>query len=188
MEKKCGKAPHIYSSTPTKNMPSPESKQLEMKLFDEPLWNYARAIQIDSHACKAVLQKLCDDKPKEEEIRKHFRDNMLQYANVIEVQIDPHKELEQIIPAIIEELEEMLQNGDWMCAKLNTIKNVEWTLLEFDLKRLEKTADWEQIKELRGKWRKLYDDWFRNGGDVPDFAKVMEKMKTNLNVLLSGQV
>ncbi|KAI3421120.1 hypothetical protein GPALN_014747 [Globodera pallida] len=55
MEKKCGKAPHIYSSTPTKNMPSPESKQLEMELFHEPLWNYARAIQIDSHACKGNI-------------------------------------------------------------------------------------------------------------------------------------
>uniref|UniRef100_A0A183C5B3 Phage protein n=1 Tax=Globodera pallida TaxID=36090 RepID=A0A183C5B3_GLOPA len=27
-----------------------------MELFDEPLWNYAKAIQIDSHECKAVLQ------------------------------------------------------------------------------------------------------------------------------------
>ncbi|KAI3421149.1 hypothetical protein GPALN_014777 [Globodera pallida] len=112
---------------------------------------------------------------------------MLQYANVIEVQIDPHKELEQIIPAIIEELEEMLQNGNWMCANLNTIKKVEWTLLEFDLKRLEQTADWEQIEKLRGKWQELYDDWFIKGGNVPDFAKVMKKMKKNLNVLLSAK-
>ncbi|KAI3421117.1 hypothetical protein GPALN_014744 [Globodera pallida] len=59
MEKECGKAPHIkhnYRETPTENTPSRMSKQLEMELFHEPLWNYARAIQIDSHACKAVLQ------------------------------------------------------------------------------------------------------------------------------------
>ncbi|KAI3421122.1 hypothetical protein GPALN_014750 [Globodera pallida] len=58
MEKECGKAPHIkhdYRETPTENTPSRMSKQLEMELFDEPLWNYARAIQIDSHACKGNL-------------------------------------------------------------------------------------------------------------------------------------
>uniref|UniRef100_A0A914HKL8 Uncharacterized protein n=1 Tax=Globodera rostochiensis TaxID=31243 RepID=A0A914HKL8_GLORO len=59
MEAECGKAPHIkhaYWSTYTKNTPSRRSKQLEMELFHEPLWNNARAIQIDSHECKAVLQ------------------------------------------------------------------------------------------------------------------------------------
>uniref|UniRef100_A0A183BMA7 Ras-GEF domain-containing protein n=1 Tax=Globodera pallida TaxID=36090 RepID=A0A183BMA7_GLOPA len=55
MEKECGKAPHIkhnYWETPTENTPSRMSKQLEMELFHEPLWNYARAIQVDSHTCK----------------------------------------------------------------------------------------------------------------------------------------
>uniref|UniRef100_A0A914HIX3 Uncharacterized protein n=1 Tax=Globodera rostochiensis TaxID=31243 RepID=A0A914HIX3_GLORO len=50
-------------------------------------------------------QKFCDEKPQ------HFRDNMLRYAHGIQADIDPQKELQQIISAIIEELEEMLQNG-----------------------------------------------------------------------------
>uniref|UniRef100_A0A183C200 Type I site-specific deoxyribonuclease n=1 Tax=Globodera pallida TaxID=36090 RepID=A0A183C200_GLOPA len=145
----------------------------------------------DDEAVKLALnffvekQKLCDDKPKEEEIRKHFRDNMLQYANVIEVQIDPHKELQQIIPPIIDELEEMLQNGDWNYVNLQTMKKVEWTLLEFDLERLEQIADWNKIDKLRDEWCKMYNEWFKmkwvkKDEDVPDFAKLMEKMKEKL--------
>ncbi|KAI3416512.1 hypothetical protein GPALN_006052 [Globodera pallida] len=60
------------------------------------------------------------------------------------------------------------------------MKKVEWTLFKFDLERLEQTADWEQIDKLRGKWLGLYDDWFKNGGNVPDFAQLMEKMKETL--------
>uniref|UniRef100_A0A183CBP1 Ras-GEF domain-containing protein n=1 Tax=Globodera pallida TaxID=36090 RepID=A0A183CBP1_GLOPA len=52
-EEKCGEAPHNQN---TQNTTDLGSKQLAMKLFHEPLWNYARAIQIDSHECKAVLQ------------------------------------------------------------------------------------------------------------------------------------
>uniref|UniRef100_A0A183CAZ2 RGS domain-containing protein n=1 Tax=Globodera pallida TaxID=36090 RepID=A0A183CAZ2_GLOPA len=39
MEKECGR----------------EDSDLEMELFHEPLRNYARAIQIDSHACKGIF-------------------------------------------------------------------------------------------------------------------------------------
>uniref|UniRef100_A0A183CB10 Uncharacterized protein n=1 Tax=Globodera pallida TaxID=36090 RepID=A0A183CB10_GLOPA len=100
-------------------------------------------IWISPSDSEIFLKKLCDDKPK------HFRDNMLRYANGIKANINPQKELQQIIPAIIDELEEMLQNGDWNYANLQTMKKVEWTLLEFDLERLEQIADWKKIDELR---------------------------------------
>uniref|UniRef100_A0A183C201 Uncharacterized protein n=1 Tax=Globodera pallida TaxID=36090 RepID=A0A183C201_GLOPA len=53
MEAECGNASW---STKIKNpLYWGRSNQLEMELFQEPLLNYARAIQIDSHECKAVL-------------------------------------------------------------------------------------------------------------------------------------
>uniref|UniRef100_A0A914HYM3 Uncharacterized protein n=1 Tax=Globodera rostochiensis TaxID=31243 RepID=A0A914HYM3_GLORO len=53
-EEECDEVPHNQNAQNTP--PDLGSKQLTMKLFHEPLWNYARAIQIDSHECKAVLQ------------------------------------------------------------------------------------------------------------------------------------
>ncbi|KAI3421123.1 hypothetical protein GPALN_014751 [Globodera pallida] len=123
---------------------------------------------------------------------------MLRYANGIKANIDAQKELQQIIPAIIDELEEMLQNGDWNYANLQIMKKVEWTLLEFDLERLEQIADWKKIDKLRDEWCKMYNKWFKEkwvkkDEDVLDFAKVMKKMKEKLRkieeiVSLSRQV
>uniref|UniRef100_A0A914HLX5 Uncharacterized protein n=1 Tax=Globodera rostochiensis TaxID=31243 RepID=A0A914HLX5_GLORO len=149
-------------------------KELEQ---ENALKNFAFIYSLSKYSLSIFIlekQQLCDDKPKEEEIRKHFRD-MLQYANVIEVQIDPHKELQQIIPPIIEELEEMLQKGERNYANLNAMKRVEWTLLEFDLERLEQTADWKQIDNLRDEWRKMYNEWFNNVDDENGEEKQKEK-------------
>ncbi|KAL3099864.1 hypothetical protein niasHS_001790 [Heterodera schachtii] len=52
---------HHYCTIDEENTPTDGSAQLELELFrQEPLWNYAEVIGIDTNECKTVLQ-FCDD-------------------------------------------------------------------------------------------------------------------------------
>ncbi|KAL3079637.1 hypothetical protein niasHS_013919 [Heterodera schachtii] len=64
-EKECGTKAHreldrrnsfYYKNVTRDNTPSERCVRLEMDLFREPLWNYARMVGIDSNQCIAVLQ------------------------------------------------------------------------------------------------------------------------------------
>ncbi|KAI3418196.1 hypothetical protein GPALN_010413 [Globodera pallida] len=85
--------------------------------------------------------------------------------------------MQQIVPEIVAEIEQMLQKNDWNYAYLNDSKIVEWNLLENGLHKTGNDQKWEEIEQLRGKWKKVHNKWYK---------PISEKMMENLIKMLRG--
>uniref|UniRef100_A0A914IBX3 Uncharacterized protein n=1 Tax=Globodera rostochiensis TaxID=31243 RepID=A0A914IBX3_GLORO len=104
-------------------------------------------------------QEFCTENSIENDDKKYFDENLVNFSKAINIDFSPRDELQQIVPEIVEEIKQMLQNDNWNYSHLNYIKIVEWDLLEFNLHKIGKDQKWEQIKQLRAKSQKAFSDW-----------------------------
>uniref|UniRef100_A0A914I0E5 Uncharacterized protein n=1 Tax=Globodera rostochiensis TaxID=31243 RepID=A0A914I0E5_GLORO len=111
----------------------------------------------------SVKEELCKERAIENNVTKFFDENLVNFNKAINTDFSPHNELLQIVPEIIEEIEQMLQKNDWHYAYLNDSKMVEWNLLEYNLHQIGNDQKWKEIDQLCGEWKKAFNDkWESN--------------------------
>uniref|UniRef100_A0A914IE89 Uncharacterized protein n=1 Tax=Globodera rostochiensis TaxID=31243 RepID=A0A914IE89_GLORO len=131
-------------------------------------------------------QEFCTENSIENDDKKYFDENLVNFSKAINIDFSPRDELQQIVPEIVEEIKQMLQNDNWNYSHLNYIKIVEWDLLEFNLHKIGKDQKWEQIKQLRAKSQKAFSDWYSNK-NVENKLNFEETMKNLIQILLAVQ-
>uniref|UniRef100_A0A914HUB5 Uncharacterized protein n=1 Tax=Globodera rostochiensis TaxID=31243 RepID=A0A914HUB5_GLORO len=126
-----------------------------------------------------VKEELCKEKSIENDVKKYFDENLINFDKAINLNIDfsPHNELRQIVREIVEEIEQILKNDNWNFAHLNFTKIVEWNLLEYDLHKIGNDQKWEEIEHLRGESQKAYSNWYSEKNEEEKFNyKEMKKL------------
>ncbi|KAI3416314.1 hypothetical protein GPALN_005852 [Globodera pallida] len=126
-----------------------------------------------------VKEELCKDYAIENDVKKYFGENLVNFGKVLNTDFSPHNELQQIVSEIVEEIEQIQQNDNWNYANLNITKIVEWNLLEFNLHKMgNNDQKWEEIDQLRGEAQKAYSNWYseKNEEKKLHFEKVIGKL------------
>ncbi|KAI3413177.1 hypothetical protein GPALN_010678 [Globodera pallida] len=138
-----------------------------------------------------VKEELCKEKSIEKDLKRYFNENLVNFGKAINIDFSPHNELQQICREIVMKIEQMLRNGDdWNYAYLNNSKMMEWNLLEYDLRKMGNDQKWEEIEQLRGEWKKAYDEWVFNKEKVkkPIFEEIMKNLIKILRGFIMPQI
>uniref|UniRef100_A0A914IFM8 Glucosylceramidase n=1 Tax=Globodera rostochiensis TaxID=31243 RepID=A0A914IFM8_GLORO len=112
----------------------------------------------------------------------NFDENLVNLSKAINIDVSLRDELQQIVPEIVEEIKQMLQNDNWNYYHLNYIKIVEWDLLEFNLHKIGKDQKWLEIKQLRDESQKAFSDWYSNN-NAENKLNFEETMKNLIQIL-----
>ncbi|KAI3415249.1 hypothetical protein GPALN_004862 [Globodera pallida] len=134
-------------------------------------------------------KKLCKGKQKKNEIKKYLEDKDLYNGKTPKVDSNPINDLKQIVPEIVDEIEQMLHKSDWIYANLIYLKMDEWNLLEYDLHKIGNDQKWKEIEQLLVEWEEAYNDWWKSNQSEekkPNFEEIMGNLiKTLSNIDLS---
>uniref|UniRef100_A0A914I0R0 Uncharacterized protein n=1 Tax=Globodera rostochiensis TaxID=31243 RepID=A0A914I0R0_GLORO len=139
-------------------------------------------------------KKLCIKKQKENEIKKYLESKDVYNRKSLKVKFNPRNDLIQIVPEIIEEIEQMLQKSDWIYANLTYIKMDEWILMQYALHKIGNDQKWEEIEKLLIEWKRAYNNWYKdcrfNHKEVkkPNFEEIMGNLIKILRGLVMQQI
>uniref|UniRef100_A0A914H4R8 Uncharacterized protein n=1 Tax=Globodera rostochiensis TaxID=31243 RepID=A0A914H4R8_GLORO len=124
-------------------------------------------------------KELCKGKQKQKKIKKSLDGKDLYNGKTPKSNFNPINDLKQIIPAIVDEIEQMLQNGDWNYANLTYIKLDEWILLKYDLFKMGNDQKWKVIEQLLIEWEKAFSNWWsynKSEENRPNFEEMMANL------------
>uniref|UniRef100_A0A914HPK8 Uncharacterized protein n=1 Tax=Globodera rostochiensis TaxID=31243 RepID=A0A914HPK8_GLORO len=131
-------------------------------------------------------KELCKEKQKTKGTKKYLDGKGLYNDKTPKVDSNSINDLKQIVPEIVEEIEQMLQKSDWNYANLKYLKMDEWNLLEFVLHKVGNDQKWEEIDKLRVEWEQAFSNWWKskkNEKNRPNFEEMMGNLiKTLSNI------
>uniref|UniRef100_A0A914HLC3 Uncharacterized protein n=1 Tax=Globodera rostochiensis TaxID=31243 RepID=A0A914HLC3_GLORO len=124
-----------------------------------------------------VKEELCKDYAIENDVKKYFGENLVNFEEVLNTDFSPHNV----------KLSRKLNKFSKMeigYANLNITKIVEWNLLEYDLNKIgNNDQKWDEIDQLRGECQKAYSNYYYSEKNANEKSKFEELMKNLIKVL-----